>query len=465
MASERTYRFEPLERRGLLLGLGAGQLAVLGMALVAGVAMVTHWPGVKGLAAGAGALAVAGALCRPVVGRPPAHWAGLALSFAGRRREQVSQPPGHDRLVPGLCLPAAVFVPGVRLHQLGATADGPALGVLVDERMGTVAAVLRARGGPFCLADGIEKDALVAGWASVLESLAAGRSNLARFQWCQRAVPADSEALLAHLRRAGDPSSPGLAGQAARVSGAGARSWRHETLLVVSMRRRPGRGAPVPEDALALRNELRSLRTQLRAAGILCEGALDGQGVARALGGYLVPAPGGAGHSYPWPLAFDEHWSEVRGDGLWHRTYWVAEWPRSRVGPDFLTPLLMGTGRRSFSVTMAPVPPEQAMRDAEASRTAQIADSHLRAQGGFLETAKHRRQAEAVEGREAELADGRAAFRLSGYVSVSAAERAGLDAASAELERSAASAQLCLRPLYGQQREALSWALPMGRGL
>jgi hypothetical protein len=120
---------------------------------------------------------------------------------------------------------------------------------------------------------------------------------------------------------------------------------------------------------------------------------------------------------------------------------------------------------RSFSVVMAPVPPERAVRDAESSRTAQIADAHLRAQGGFLETAQHRRQAEALEGREAQLADGRGAFEFAGYITVSACDEPGLERACSELERSAGAARLCLRPLFGQQREALVWALPFGRGL
>jgi hypothetical protein len=114
---------------------------------------------------------------------------------------------------------------------------------------------------------------------------------------------------------------------------------------------------------------------------------------------------------------------------------------------------------------MAPVPPERAARDAESSRTAQVADTQLRTQGGFLQTARQRRQTEALEGRETELADGRGAFLLAGYVTVSGADKPGLEEASSELERAAGAAKLCLRPLYGQQKEALTWALPFGRGV
>jgi hypothetical protein len=249
------------------------------------------------------------------------------------------------------------------------------------------------------------------------------------------------------------------------LEGAGPKAWRHETFLVVTIacpvrRRRLGE-----HGAALVRNEVRGLRTQLRKAGIACDGVLDGPGVAAALGSFLVPGLDRSPHAHPWPLAVEERWSDLRADGSWYRTYWVAEWPRSHVGPDFLSPLLVGRGQRSFAVAMAPVPPERAVRDAEASRTAHMADSQLRAQGGFLETAQHRRQAEAVESREAELADGRGAFQLSGYITVSAAQREGLHQACADLERAAGAARLCLRPLFGQQRQALSWALPFGRGV
>lgn len=342
----------------------------------------------------------------------------------------------------------------------------------MDERSGTAAAILRTKGGSFCLLDDVDKEHKLAAWAAVLESFCGHRSSLVRLQWCQRALPADSAPLIAHLRRAGDSSSPGYSGHASLLGTVGPSTWRHETLVVVTVRcrgragrGRAGRGRPSPEGVAALRNELSALRARMHGAGLACEGVLDGPGTAVALADFLVPSLARAPGSYPWPLAVEEHWGELRADGFWHRTYWVAEWPRSRVGPDFLSPLLIGAGRRSFSVVMAPVPPERAQRDTESSRTSQVADAQLRAQGGFLETARHRRKSEALEGREAELADGRGVFELAGFVTVSAGERGQLDAACSELERAAGAAKLSLRRLYGQQREALTWALPFGRGL
>jgi hypothetical protein len=462
----RSYRFEPLDRRGVLLGLGASQVVVLVMAVVVALGFVTSWPGGGGFAAAAFTLTVGGLLCRPVAGRAPPQWLRMAASFASHRRTVAPAPPA---LSPGVALrlPAKTFVPGVYLCELPASGGHAPVGALLDEKSGTAAAILRAKGGSFCLLDDVDKEHKLAAWAAVLESFSASRSSLVRLQWCQRVFCVDSAPLIAHLHQTGDPASPGYNGHASLLGTVGRATWRHETLVVVTVRcrGRSGRGRPSPEGAAALRNEVSALRARMHGAGLACEGVLDGPGAAVALANFLVPSLVRAPGSYPWPLAVEERWGELRADGFWHRTYWVAEWPRSRVGPDFLSPLLVGTGRRSFSVVMAPVPPERAQRDAESSRTSQVADAQLRAQGGFLETARQRRQSEALEGREAELADGRGVFELAGFVTVSASERGQLDAASSELERAAGAAKLSLRRLYGQQKEALTWVLPFGRGL
>jgi hypothetical protein len=466
MRDEGSYRFEPLERRGLLLGLGLGQLVVLAGAVLVAIGLAKTWPGAVGFLAAAGALVVGGLLCRPVAGRPPSQWLSVAASFASRRRVLAQSPPA---VAPGpaLRLPARTFAPGVYLCELPATNGHTAIGALLDEKSGTAAVLLRARGGPFCLLDEKDKEHQLAAWAGVLESVSAQRSSLARLQWCQRALPADSEPLLAHLRTSGDVASPGFGGHALLLERAGKRSWRHETFLVVSVRcrGRHGHRGPTAEGAETLRNQVRAIRAQMRSAGFVCEGVLDAAGVATAIGGFLVAGLNQNPGAFPWPLAVEEHWSEVRAEGCWHRTFWVAEWPRNRIGPDFLSPLLVGTARRSVSVVMAPIPPERAARDAESSRTAEAADAQLRAQGGFLQTARQRRQSEALEGRETELADGRGAFELAGYITVSAPDKAGLEEAASELERAAGAAKLSLRPLYGQQKEALGWALPFGRGI
>ena len=475
------YRFEPLARRGLLLGLGFGELAVLAVALVVAVLVVHACRGAAGLAGGVAVLAAGGALCRPVAGRAPLHWAVVCATFAGRPKRSVLRPfraadrpplsagpltaPGAGAAPQRSRFPLKAFAPRTWVDQVGPTPGHGAVGALLDTRAGTAAAVLRVRGSPFYLLDASEKQRKLASWAGALESVCASRNSLVRLQWCQRAHQDGSRALAAHLSKAGDPASPGYANHHELVESAGERAWRHDTFVVVVTRCALRRRRLDDHGAKVLLNEVEAFRTQLHNAGFSCDGVLDGDGLSAALGNFLVPGLDRSPGAHPWPLAIEERWDAFHADGFWYRTYWVAEWPRHHVGPDFLSPLLIGKGRRCFSVVLAPVPPERAARDAESARTAQAADAHLRAQGGFLETARQRRRAEALEGREELLADGRGSFCFAGYVAVSGGSLEELDRSCAELERAAAASKLYLRLLFGQQRQALTWALPFGSGI
>ncbi len=114
---------------------------------------------------------------------------------------------------------------------------------------------------------------------------------------------------------------------------------------------------------------------------------------------------------------------------------------------------------------MEPVPPSRAARQIAQARTADLADSELRRRGGFLTTARHHREREGVEERDAELAEGHAQLRFSGYVTVSADSRDELAQACGALEQAAGQARLELRLLYGEQDLAFACTLPVGRGL
>jgi hypothetical protein len=164
-------------------------------------------------------------------------------------------------------------------------------------------------------------------------------------------------------------------------------------------------------------------------------------------------------------MAVEERWGAIRMDGDWHATFWISEWPRIEVNPDFLAPLLVSAGRRSVSVVMAPVPARKAVREARSARTADLADAEIRSRAGFLPSAHREREADGAIRRERELADGHSEFRFSGYVTVTASDLSELEAACAEAEHSAQAARLDLRRMYGRQAEAFCWTMPIGRGL
>ncbi len=149
-----------------------------------------------------------------------------------------------------------------------------------------------------------------------------------------------------------------------------------------------------------------------------------------------------------------------------HATYWIAGWPRGEVGATFLSPLLLQTQvARAVAVTIETVPPQKAIREVEAARTSDQADQELRGRMGFIETARRRRLSEATARREEELADGHAAVRFAGYVTVTARSAEELERSCAEAEHAAQMAHLELLRLYGQQEEAFTYTLPLCRGL
>ena len=155
----------------------------------------------------------------------------------------------------------------------------------------------------------------------------------------------------------------------------------------------------------------------------------------------------------------------MRTDGAWHAVYWVSEWPRIEVLPDFLGPVLFAPLRRTLSVVMEPVDPVRAARQVAQARTAGMADGELRRRNGFLTSARHTRERRSVDERDVELADGHAQFRFSGYVGVTADDPTELAEACAALEQATGQAHLEVRRLFGQQDAGLLCLLPLGRGL
>jgi hypothetical protein len=394
-------------------------------------------------------------------------------------------------------------------------------GVLHDPRTRTYTAVLALRGHSFALLGSDDKARQVAGWAGVLSSLARERSVVHRVQWIASALPDDGQAVRGYLsRRAVLPEdSPGRRSYDSLVAGAGATTCRHEVLLAVQVRAggssaravRAAGGGDAGACAVLLR-EVATLRRLLGDADVVVERTLGPRALASVIrrsgeprpaavrsrweaaedglgweGGTdlgetpvedhaLAPARAGDGRcigprcppcavGVPWPMAVDVEWGCLRTDGTWHATYWIAEWPRVDVGPDFLGPLLLGPVRRSLAVVMEPLSPSRAVRQVEQARTADLADSELRRRGGFLSTARRAREEALVHRREEELADGHASFRFSGYVTVTAPTRELLIGACEATEQAAGQCRLELRRLYGDQERAFTCTLPLGRGL
>jgi len=475
------FRFGPRDRRGLIAGIRTGQLVVITAALVLSVILL------RSLRSSAGAsvaflVVVIGSAATfwPIGGRTVEEWIPTALrysSFAvakGRSTAvQVSRHPQARR-------PPSVFG-SLELREV-ATSGGRAVGALRDKTSGVWTAVLSIGGDAFALLGEGERLRRVDAWASVLAAISRDAAAMYRLQWIERTLPDRGERYKSHFARYGTSDTDGSQSGASKAQASYGELLgretegllRHELLLAVSVRGPRGRLRDAGEQGKArsegstgevLVREVATLEQRCRDAGIAIDGVLSRDGLAGLLRHSVDVAPRAGPVSWPWPIAVETGWSSFCTDATWHATYWIAEWPRSDVGTGFLMPLLVGAlERRAVSVVMAPVPPVKAVRAAERARTSGVADAELRRRHGFALTARTRREHDAAARREGELAEGHAAYRFSGYVTVTSTGRAELDQACARIEQAAALARLELCRLYGTQAEAFCCTLPTGRG-
>jgi Putative type VII ESX secretion system translocon, EccE len=491
------YRFGPLERRGLVAGWRGGQIASVAVALVVAVAILRSRPSVVGAALAFTAVVAGVAVATwPLAGRTAEQWAPDAARHveALRRQRKLSRrhPFATLRFL-DIDLARAGTTPGrlrttSRHHR---PADGgPRAGVIRDVAGRTYTAVLSVSGPGFVLLGATDKTRRVGGWSGVLASLAREGTAVHRLQWIERSLPDDGAEVRRHIvdRAVLDSDSVPHRSYVALVDGEVAAVHRHEVMVALtvhaghSAKAVRGAGGGQRGACAVLLREAASLARRLGeagidVAGILTPGALTDairRGFDADTAGGGIPDPdvdvtGGpepTGSVWPGPMGLLAEWGRVRTDATWHATYWIAEWPRTDVAADFLGPLLLVSDiRRSISVVMEPISPLKAARRIEQARTADIADAELRRRGGFLATARRRREEDVLVQREGEMADGHASFRFSGYVTVSATESEALEEACGRMEQLAGQSGLDLRRCYGDQALAFTCTLPFGRGL
>ncbi len=520
------YRFSPLERRGIIAGWRGGQIGAVAASLVLAVILLRARPTISGLVlAISGVGCGVAAAFWPVRGRTPEQWLPLFTrwSLTGPDgRTQLAPGPGRGHLVGRstgagraptvvtISSPAMDLVPGrrrhgvfngVRLTELPLTTDGAGqrAGVMIDGPAHTATAALAVRGHSFALLSPSDQESRVAAWAGVLASLAREGSAVHRLQWIESCLPDDGGSVHRHFEdHVAARESPFARSYRTLLDEAAPVTRRHRMLLCVTVHTSRsarairacgggdrGCGAVLGREVLALCRALDG--ADVGVDGVLGPGALD-QFVRSAYScgasahvesrtdstahdshdahdaGIRSDVHDGAARC-PWPMAVRPEWDAVRTDGTWHATYWIAEWPRVDVTPDFLGPLLFAPLRRSLVVVMEPVSPTRAARQVARARTADIADGELRRRSGFLVSARQHRERHGVEERDTELADGHGQFRFSGYVTLTAESREGLQAAATNLEQLAGQCHLELRRLYGEQDVAFACSLPLGRGL
>jgi hypothetical protein len=488
-----TYRFGPLERRGILGPIRLGQ-ALLGVAgaLVAVLALDAA-PNTNGVLIALTALSVAvGATTMPIAGRTAEEWTPAAVSFLirrGRRRTGLTSKvaqigmrwrPHQTALQSPEGQPPRDLV-GVKIAELAY--GSRTLGVISERSGRRLTAVLACRAVSFALLDPDAQERRLSRWGTIL-STAAG-TPIRRLQWIERSAPAQADELARWLHDARDPAlpprgTPIVESYLELIGAATQATHDHEILVAVQVDSRSVRDRRPESIAQALVEQVERVARGLEAAEVIVLGGLSAGQIARSLRTAADPYttteiaaleavdPGRDGLSAlnAWPLASEERWDHYRCDGALHATYWIAGWPRVEVSPMFMDQLLGSSGAvRTVSVTFEPVPPARSTREVEAAITRDRADSELRRRFGQAETARQRQVQEAAMRREAELAAGHGEVRLSGFVTVSGRDGEELRRATTEVLEQAARARLELHRLYAQQAEAFSFTLPLARGL
>lgn len=362
------------------------------------------------------------------------------------------------------------------------------IGVVKDAKNGLYTGVLAVKGDTFALLERGEKERKLQGWSDVLGSLARPSSFVHRLQWIERAVPDDGDALNRYLdeARVQSSDSPTVRSYIDLLEDYVPTSQQHETYIAVQISSvKSGRivkkaGGGDKGACTVLIRELRQLADALISAEITVSGVLSPRLLALSFRnavdpdarrrlvrrGRRDPERAGVSTDNAWAVATETKWDHYRTENVYHSTFWIAEWPRLEVGPDFMAPLMLRTQRtRTVSLVMEPIDTVKAQREIESAHTAYLSDEELRTRAGYVPTERRRREFEGVVRREQELADGFSEYRFAGYVTVTAHSLEELDEACSEIEQTAQQCHVELRRLWGEQDVAFTCTLPLCRGL
>lgn len=495
--SARRYRFGPLERRGVVGPLRVGQVFVVAVAALLALGALYGFRSWAGMIVALAALGGAGAaIYLPLEGRTLEEWAPVGIRWAFRssarkRGHRSASPSGGARIGADGDVAFTTSLPPElsELRMLEVPYGSERVGVLRDRRAGTYTAALAVRAGAFGLLDSSEQERKLDAWGSVVASMARDGSPVRRLQWIEQTLPASGEEPAAYLQAERDRAVPLDSGLVASyielIESATPVSQEHEILLALQIsERRASReirrlGGGTEAACELLLREVENLAERLSVAEITVFGLLRPRRYAAAIRdafdpyGRLSRTRAGLGEeregtdpALMGPMADKEDWGSYRSDSAHHITAWISSWPRTDVGPAFLTPLLMQTTAcRTVSVVIEPVPHATAIRKAEAARTAEVAEEMQRERQGFLTSARIRRRQQAAARREEELADGHAEVIFTSFFGVHGRGGEEAERYYSDGVHSGALARLEFQRMYGEQEAAFLNLLPICRGL
>lgn len=473
------YRLDPLDR-GFVGALTRRQVAVLavGLALWMLCALV-----VGSVIAGFVAMGVAAVVTVPrFVGQPIIDWLPVwcGWMFRGRWSRRWVRPlhlVTSGPLVEGPSLPP--WLGGLRIvaHPTDRWA------AIHDTSAKTLTAHLQVGGVGFTTLSPDQMDYLLSGWGQVFGAVPSD-DGLVRVTWsdvARRSPLIDHDEWAATLRPGDDRLD------SYRRFAASHQPLRHDLIFTVSLQVASMRGRPAQTAAMErLRAAVTIVADALTDARLAVHGplssgevgylmrlGLDPSGVEPAGGmrpGSLVHTLGYVPVGTAGPMLAEISPSQIRVDGVTHRTFWVESWPERRQAADWFDPVLAADldesiTQRTFTLVIEPVAETKAVAELRLAAARHGGEEQAALEGRTRFDAFKRRKAAAVDEREHELADGHVPVAYAGFVTITTTDPEALGRATRALKRRCARHRVFLRELWGRMELGFAAALPIGLGL
>lgn len=476
-----TARFPRMSGRGLIMGLGKAQLALIGIAFVFLIAafMTQLWAFFGIL------LAVSLALVPTwFTGRPMILWAPLLGQWflrMARGQTKYRVRPLAPRPVGTLGLPGDA----ARLRVL--TDDLTGAGLVHDPRSRTLTAIARVEPlDSFALAEGTHQDVVAGGWGSLLSSFCTDTSNgISRVGVLLRAVSDGGEEINNWFQAHGTADVSQAAYEAYEDYLANTRtdSIRHEAFVTISLNMKSNgvatlirqAGGGVAGGAEIMRARMDFVRGKFTEAALRFQSWAGADDVAVLPRTAYDPDAQPVLESHPdvgrslagaGPMALDESFTYFRTEAGYQRVLLVVEWPRKPTTAGFLQQLVVAQVRHTFALICEPIPTRKAMAQARRASTQAETSRMWENKSGAVDSVERKRERAALAQEESALEAGHGSLNYAGLVSVSGRTLDELRVAT-EKVRTAASQSGCeLRIVGGEQASAfIAAALPFGRGL
>ncbi len=456
------YKFGPRDKRGLILGVSVSQAILLSLFLLGAVLLIRANASLYQVIAGAAMfLAATAVVFIDVKGKPVQSWIPVMAESLKQKVLYAFYHKNFKLVVRGnKTLPKAL----AGLKVIPVNSEKLSFGLIRDRKRSTVSVLIGMGSLPFALLGDKERDRHIRAWSQILSAVAYETTSIKRIQWVERTLSDQGEYLAGHDRLASfDDRSPEHEDYGADLSYRRLLAeqtnavYKHDVILSCTFNSKI--------EQSAIETEIANLLLRCKEIGFEGAAVLSLEDVNSYLRQVFDISSRSQIVGWPWPQSIKENWSYLQTDGLYVAGYSIIEWPRMEVKAGFFLPLLIGSNvRRTISLVMRPVTTGRAVKQVEQARTEHAADTAIKNRYGFSLTARAKKEAEAIERREQELAAGFADYRFAGYITVFAQSQSALTSACKQIEQLASLSLLDIRRVYGEQKEAFLCTLPIGRG-